>query len=70
MSSSEVDRLVQEHIKSRFEELGSKNDLEVDCVHQSDWFFEDASHWNYEAANNATKTVWDHEPSLTCEGGR
>ncbi|KAH7169899.1 hypothetical protein EDB81DRAFT_908251 [Dactylonectria macrodidyma] len=69
MEASEVDRLVQHHIKNHFKQLGSKNDLEIKCVHQSDWFFEDASHWNYQAAINATKAVWNHEPGVTCEGG-
>ncbi|KAH7161974.1 peptidase family M20/M25/M40 [Dactylonectria estremocensis] len=69
MEASEVDGLVQHHIQNHFDQLGSRNDLEIKCVHQSDWFFENASHWNYQAAINATKTVWNHEPSVACEGG-
>ncbi|CAH0057772.1 unnamed protein product [Clonostachys solani] len=69
MDSAEVDKLVQQHINTQFRSLGSKNSLQINCVHQSDWFFEDSSHWSYQAAINATRNVWDHEPGLSCEGG-
>lgn len=70
MEASEVDRLVRKHIEHRFAQLGSKNDMTLNCVHQSDWFFEDSEHWNYQAAINATKATWNVNPSVTCEGGR
>jgi hypothetical protein len=39
-------------------------------VHQSDWFYEDVDHWNYQAAIKAIERTWDVTPRITCEGGR
>ncbi|KAK1634036.1 peptidase family M20/M25/M40 [Colletotrichum phormii] len=68
MKWEEIDELVRKHIKDRFESLGSKNDIEIEC-HPNDWFYEEASHWNYQAAIQATRDVWGVDPALTCEGG-
>ncbi|OLN87030.1 Cys-Gly metallodipeptidase dug1-like protein 2 [Colletotrichum chlorophyti] len=69
MRAEDIDKLVKKHIEDRFHSLGSKNDLHIDCAHQSDWFYEQADHWNYQAAIQATKNVWGKTPALTCEGG-
>ncbi|KAJ4169103.1 hypothetical protein NW754_011035 [Fusarium falciforme] len=70
MEAIEVDALVRQHIESRFEQLQSKNDLDIECVHQSDWFYEDVNHWNYQAAIKAIERTWGVTPPITCEGGR
>lgn len=70
MESVQVDQLVREHIEKQFAQLDSKNDMKLVCVHQSDWFLEDDKHWNYQAAINATKSIWDIDPAVTQEGGR
>ncbi|OHW93881.1 glutamate carboxypeptidase [Colletotrichum incanum] len=68
MKAEEIDRIVRKHIQDRFNSLGSKNDLEIEA-HPNDWFYEDASHWNYQAAIQATRNVWGVDPAMTCEGG-
>ncbi|KAI3529132.1 peptidase family M20/M25/M40 [Colletotrichum abscissum] len=68
MKWEDIDQLVRKHVKDRFESLGSKNELEIEC-HPNDWFYEEASHWNYQAAIQATRNVWGVDPALTCEGG-
>lgn len=68
MKWEDIDQRVRKHIKDRFESLGSKNDIEIEC-HPNDWFYEEASHWNYKAAIQATRDVWGVDPALTCEGG-
>ncbi|KAI3535822.1 peptidase family M20/M25/M40 [Colletotrichum filicis] len=68
MKWEDIDQLVRKHVKDRFESLGSKNKLEIEC-HPNDWFYEEASHWNYQAAIQATRNVWGVDPALTCEGG-
>ncbi|WAO91647.1 M20-dimer domain-containing protein [Fusarium falciforme] len=69
MEASEVDALVRQHIEARFKQLQSKNELDIVCVHQSDWFYEDVDHWNYQAAIKAIEQTWDVTPPITCEGG-
>ncbi|WYZ41213.1 hypothetical protein EsH8_V_000108 [Colletotrichum jinshuiense] len=69
MKAEDINKLVTKHIEDRFKSLGSKNDIDIDCAHQSDWFYEEANHWNYEAAIRATRNVWSADPALTCEGG-
>ncbi|KAI8291799.1 Cys-Gly metallodipeptidase dug1 [Colletotrichum sp. SAR11_57] len=69
MKSQDIDKLVQKHIREKFESLGSKNELDINCADQSDWFYESADHWNYQAAIQATQNVWGVDPVLTCEGG-
>lgn len=69
MKAEEIDVIVRKHIQDRFASLGSKNDIEIEA-YPSDWFYEDAGHWNYEAAIRATRNVWGVDPAMTCEGGR
>ncbi|KAH7012996.1 peptidase family M20/M25/M40 [Ilyonectria destructans] len=69
MKAADVDNLVHEHIRGEFKRLESKNSLNLVCVHQSDWFYEDVNHWNYGAGVNAIETVWKTKPDFTCEGG-
>ncbi|KAL4962794.1 CNDP dipeptidase [Aspergillus stella-maris] len=69
MQVTTVDQLPRRHIATQFENLGSQNSLSLECAHQSDWFFEDTDHWNYQAARNATEEVWGVAPDLACEGG-
>ncbi|KAK2009450.1 peptidase family M20/M25/M40 [Colletotrichum eremochloae] len=68
MKAEEIDQIVRKHIQDRFDTLGSKNDIEIEA-HPNDWFYEDASHWNYQAAIRATRNVWGVDPAMTCEGG-
>lgn len=70
MTSQNIDRLVRNHVETRFRQLRSKNLMEISCVHQSDWFFEDSDHWNYQAAMKATEVIWGIKPDIVCEGGR
>ncbi|KAF6816147.1 peptidase family M20/M25/M40 [Colletotrichum musicola] len=69
MKAKDINLLVHKHIKDRFASLGSKNELEINCAHESDWFYESADHWNYQAAIQATRNVWGVNPAITCEGG-
>ncbi|GKT67761.1 glutamate carboxypeptidase [Colletotrichum tofieldiae] len=68
MKAEEIDQIVRKHIQERFSSLGSKNDIEIEA-HPNDWFYEDASHWNYQAAIQATRNIWGVDPAMTCEGG-
>ncbi|KAK1572791.1 peptidase family M20/M25/M40 [Colletotrichum navitas] len=68
MKADEIDQIVRKYIQERFDGLGSRNDIEIEA-YPSDWFYEDASHWNYQAAIRATQNVWGIDPAITCEGG-
>ncbi|CAG7850464.1 Cys-Gly metallodipeptidase dug1; AltName: Full=GSH degradosomal complex subunit DUG1 [Serendipita indica DSM 11827] len=65
----DVDRLVTEYIKSIFNQLNSKNKLEVESLHGGKPWVADPNHWNYVAAAKATETVYGRKPDLTREGG-
>lgn len=70
MKAADIDNLVREHITAEFKRLESKNSMNLVCVHQSDWFYEDVNHWNHRAGVNAIETVWKTKPDFICEGGR
>ncbi|KAK1976087.1 peptidase family M20/M25/M40 [Colletotrichum cereale] len=50
------------------EDIDKINDIDIEA-HPSNWFYEDASHWNYQAVIRATRNVWGVDPAMTCEGG-
>ncbi|KAJ7834379.1 hypothetical protein B0H14DRAFT_2798608 [Mycena olivaceomarginata] len=54
---------------SEFAKLGSKNKLEVELLHDGKPWVADWRHWNYTAAMEATKQIYNKTPDLTREGG-
>ncbi|KAK9473307.1 uncharacterized protein V1510DRAFT_414694 [Dipodascopsis tothii] len=69
MQPHDVDELVFAHVNDLFTKLGSKNKMEIKLLHDGKWWLSSPSHWNFEAAKKATKTVWGVDPDLTREGG-
>lgn len=64
-----VDPLVIAYLKSEFAKLNSKNTLIIENLHGGKPWVADHTHWNFEAAKKATKTVYKQDPDLTREGG-
>ncbi|CAG8684578.1 8242_t:CDS:2, partial [Scutellospora calospora] len=64
-----VDGLVEEYLKAKFAELGSKNNLSVECSHSAKPWVANSNHWNYVAASKAVERVFKCKPDLTHEGG-
>jgi len=64
-----VDPLVIQYLEAEFAKLNSKNTLVVESLHGGKPWVADHSHWNFEAAKRATRTVYKQEPDLTREGG-
>ncbi|KAK9461204.1 uncharacterized protein V1516DRAFT_623669 [Lipomyces oligophaga] len=69
MTPRELDALVFKYINDEWAKLNSKNKMEVKLLHDGMWWVSDPSHWNYEAAKKATKSVWGVDPDYTREGG-
>jgi len=61
--------LVEKYIKSEFNKLGSKNELEILFVGGGKPWVDNHEHWNYVAAKKATMAVYNKMPDLTREGG-
>jgi Cys-Gly metallodipeptidase DUG1 len=69
MTPEQVDKLVVKHMQDAWATLGSKNKMDVECLHGGKPWLADPEHWNYRAAAKATKTVYGRDPDLTREGG-
>lgn len=69
INSKMLDELVFAHVEKEFAKLGSKCKLNVELVHDGDYWVSDPNNWNFTAAKKATKAVWGVEPDLTREGG-
>lgn len=69
MESAKLDQLVFDYVNAKFAELGSKNNLKVELIHDGDYWVSDPFNENFTAAKKATQFVWGVEPDLTREGG-
>ncbi|KAK1230508.1 hypothetical protein PQX77_006436 [Marasmius sp. AFHP31] len=64
-----INPLVEKYINEEFAKLGSKNKCKLEFEHGGKPWVGDISHWNYEAAQRATRAVYGKEPDMTREGG-
>lgn len=69
MDSATVTQLVKDHCTTAFASLKSKNTLDVQLMHDGNWWVSSPSHWNFRAAGRAVQQVFGVEPDLTREGG-
>lgn len=69
INSKMLDELVFAHVEKEFAKLNTKCKLNVELVHDGDYWVSDPNNWNFTAAKKATKAVWGVEPDLTREGG-
>lgn len=69
INSKMLDELVFAHVEKEFAKLGSKCKLNVELIHDGDYWVSDPNNWNFTAAKKATQAVWGVEPDLTREGG-
>ncbi|CAG8576507.1 17578_t:CDS:10 [Cetraspora pellucida] len=69
MDAKRVDQQVVKYFNDEFAKLGSKNTLNVECLHSAKAWIANPNHWNYVAASNAVERVFKCKPDLTREGG-
>ncbi len=69
MVSEKVDAAVFSYINSEFQNLHSKNSLNVFLQHAGPWWVASPRHWNFTAASRAVEQVFGVKPDLTREGG-
>ncbi|XP_034456124.1 LOW QUALITY PROTEIN: cytosolic non-specific dipeptidase-like [Hippoglossus hippoglossus] len=69
MDPKVVEKKVINHLKEKFDELGSPNKFKVHMGSGSKAWVSDYSHKNFLAGRKAIKTVFGVEPDLTREGG-
>ncbi|KAF8635572.1 hypothetical protein AX15_000222 [Amanita polypyramis BW_CC] len=64
-----IRKLVEKYLVEEFTKLNSKNKLVIGSLHGGKPWLADINHWNFEAAKNATKEIYQQDPDLTREGG-
>ncbi|KIY68726.1 CNDP dipeptidase [Cylindrobasidium torrendii FP15055 ss-10] len=64
-----VTPLVTKYINEEIAKLGSKNTISVEYLNGGLPWMADIKHWNYEAAREATRQIYQVEPDMTREGG-
>lgn len=69
IDSGKLDQLVIDYVKKAFGELGSKNTLKVELIHDGAYWVSDPFNESFTAASKATQHVWNIEPDFTREGG-
>ena len=69
IESAKLDQLVFEHVKKVFADLGSKNKMTVELIHDGDYWVSDPFNESFSAASKATEHVWNVKPDFTREGG-
>ncbi|KIY69896.1 CNDP dipeptidase [Cylindrobasidium torrendii FP15055 ss-10] len=69
MTPENITPLVTKYLEEEFAKLGSKNTLNVEFLHGGRPWVADMNHWNYEAAKEATRQIYQVEPDMTREGG-
>ncbi|KAF9437564.1 hypothetical protein BGZ76_000219 [Entomortierella beljakovae] len=69
MVPEKIDELVIKYISAEFAKLGSKNQVEVECLHAGKPWVASFEHPNYVAAAKAVERVFKVKPDLTREGG-
>ncbi|KAI9300675.1 hypothetical protein BJ944DRAFT_243983 [Cunninghamella echinulata] len=68
MQNDEITKLVKEYVLKQFDLLNSKNQCKIELTHAGDHWLSSPDHWNYVAAINAIKKVYNVQPDLTREG--
>ncbi|CAG8448886.1 15812_t:CDS:10 [Funneliformis mosseae] len=69
MDPDKITACVDKFLREEFGKLGSKNKLQVECVHGAKPWVSSPDHWNFVAAANAVEKVFNCKPDLTREGG-
>ncbi|KAF9919933.1 hypothetical protein FBU30_010355 [Linnemannia zychae] len=69
MVPEKIDASVVKYISNEFNKLGSKNTVEVECLHAGKPWVASPEHPNYVAATSAVERVYHVKPDLTREGG-
>ncbi|KAK2747896.1 hypothetical protein FQN57_001487 [Myotisia sp. PD_48] len=69
MQSEDVTRLVTEFINSEAAKINTKNNIQVELIHDGKWWVASPNHWNFSAASKAVKQVFGVDPDMTREGG-
>ncbi len=69
MKISNVEKLVEKHVKQIMKERNSPNKVTVKLEHGGDYWLADPNNPQYIAARKATVAVHGIEPDLTREGG-
>lgn len=69
IESKKLDQLVFDHVNKVFLEIGSKNTLVVELIHDGDYWVSDPFNESFTAASKATEHVWNVKPDFTREGG-
>lgn len=69
IESLKLDQLVFDHVNKVFKEIGSKNSLVVELIHDGDYWVSDPFNEAFTAASKATEHVWNIKPDFTREGG-
>lgn len=69
MTPEEVSSLTKKYVQETFDALGTKNSMTIEELHAGKPWYSDPSHWNFQAAIEATKSVYGVTPDLTREGG-
>ncbi|KAI0634048.1 CNDP dipeptidase [Trametes polyzona] len=68
-TQDKVAQAVEAYVKQQFAAIGTKNTLTFKTLDGADAWVTDYKHWNYEAAAQATETIYGRSPDLTREGG-
>ncbi|XP_014207108.1 cytosolic non-specific dipeptidase-like [Copidosoma floridanum] len=63
-----INKLILNYIKDLAKQSQTPNKVSINAEHFMDPWYEDRLHWNYEAANIATKQVYKEEASFIREG--
>ncbi|RKP32766.1 CNDP dipeptidase [Metschnikowia bicuspidata] len=69
IDSAKLDKLVIEYVQKVFAELGSKNQLNAELIHDGAYWVTDPFNESFTAASKATEHVWNVKPDFTREGG-
>lgn len=69
IDSGKLDQLVFDHVNKVFKELNSKNKLNVELIHDGDYWVSNPFNESFTAASKATEHVWNVKPDFTREGG-
>lgn len=69
IDNAKLDKLVIEYVQKVFAELGSKNHLNAELIHDGAYWLSDPFNESFTAASKATEHVWNVKPDFTREGG-
>ncbi|SGZ52344.1 CIC11C00000004945 [Sungouiella intermedia] len=69
IDSAKLDQLVIDYVTKVFNEIGSKNSMVVELIHDGAYWVSDPFNESFTAASKATEHVWNIKPDFTREGG-